>query len=135
MLLVGWRKGRSPTDLTSIDTAKKYRFRVGVCPWKKLTWKCATRAIGSLAPGVARFCCSGVCARFAPETIAGECFPTLTLEQVYGAIAYYLANRTELDSYLKKADAEFESLRQTTRKTVSGILAEADRGTPANADG
>ena len=27
-----------------------------------------------------------------PETIAGECFPTLTLEQVYGAIAYYSAH-------------------------------------------
>ena len=52
-----------------------------------------------------------------PETIVGECFPTLTLEQVYGAIAYYLAHRTEIDSYLKKADAEFESLRQTTRST------------------
>lgn len=50
-----------------------------------------------------------------PETIAGECFPTLTLEQVYGAIAYYLAHRTEIDSYLKKADAESESVRQITR--------------------
>jgi uncharacterized protein (DUF433 family) len=47
-----------------------------------------------------------------PETMVAECFPTLTLEQAYGAIAYYLAHRTEIDSYLKKADAEFESLRQ-----------------------
>jgi len=53
-----------------------------------------------------------------PETIVGECFPTLTLEQVYGAIAYYLAHRTEIDSYLKKADAEFESLRQTTHSAA-----------------
>ena len=50
-----------------------------------------------------------------PETIAGECFPALTLEQVYGAIAYYLAHRTDIDSYLKKAGDEFELLRQTTR--------------------
>ena len=25
-----------------------------------------------------------------PETIAAECFPVLTLEQVFGAITYYL---------------------------------------------
>jgi uncharacterized protein (DUF433 family) len=67
---------------------------------------------------------------FSPETIAGECFPTLTLEQVYGAIAYYLAHRTEIDSYLKKADAEFESVRQTTRSDApefSQKLTEARR--------
>jgi uncharacterized protein (DUF433 family) len=50
-----------------------------------------------------------------PETIVGECFPTLNHEQVYGAIAHYLAHRAEIDSYLKKADAEFEAVRQTTR--------------------
>ena len=32
-----------------------------------------------------------------PETIQGDCFPTLTLDQVYGAISYYLANRDEID--------------------------------------
>ena len=42
-----------------------------------------------------------------PETIAGECFPVLTLEQTYGAIAYYLAHRQEIDAYLKQADAAF----------------------------
>ncbi len=28
-----------------------------------------------------------------PETIASECFPSLTLEQVYGEVAYYLGTR------------------------------------------
>ena len=46
------------------------------------------------------------------ETIVRECFPILTLEQVYGSIAYYLAHRAEIDSYLKQADAEFETWRQ-----------------------
>ena len=50
-----------------------------------------------------------------PEAIATDCFPTLSLEQVYGSIAYYLANRTEIDAYLHKADREFEVLRQATR--------------------
>jgi uncharacterized protein (DUF433 family) len=50
-----------------------------------------------------------------PETIVTECFPTLTLEQVYGTITYYLAHRTDIDRYLEQADAEFEALRQATR--------------------
>lgn len=50
-----------------------------------------------------------------PEAIVTECFPTLTLEQVYGAITYYLAHRADIDRYLDQADAEFEALRQATR--------------------
>jgi uncharacterized protein (DUF433 family) len=50
-----------------------------------------------------------------PETIAGECFQTLTLEQTYGAIAYYLAHRSEVDAYLKQADAEFTAISQASR--------------------
>ena len=50
-----------------------------------------------------------------PETIVAECFPVLTLEQVYGAITYYLAHRTDIDHYLQQADAEFDALRHTTR--------------------
>lgn len=50
-----------------------------------------------------------------PETIASECFPVLTLEQVFGAITYYLGHRTEIDEYLKDADEQFELLRQATR--------------------
>jgi uncharacterized protein (DUF433 family) len=50
-----------------------------------------------------------------PETIAAECFPVLTLEQVYGAVTYYLGHRSEIDEYLKEADTGFESLRQQTR--------------------
>jgi uncharacterized protein (DUF433 family) len=51
-----------------------------------------------------------------PETIAAECFSTLTLEEVYGAVTYYLAHRSEIDAYLKQADAEFEALRQATHR-------------------
>jgi uncharacterized protein (DUF433 family) len=51
-----------------------------------------------------------------PETIAIECFPALTLEQVYGAITYYLAHQAEMDAYLLKADIEFVALRQATHE-------------------
>jgi uncharacterized protein (DUF433 family) len=50
-----------------------------------------------------------------PETIVAECFPVLTLEQVYGAITYYLAHRAEIDCYLQQIDAEFDTLRHVTR--------------------
>lgn len=65
-----------------------------------------------------------------PETIAGECFPTLTLEQAYGAIAYYLGHREEIDAYLNRADAEFAALWQATHSAspeFSKQLAEARR--------
>lgn len=47
-----------------------------------------------------------------PETIATECFPTLSLEQVYGAIAFYLANRLEIDQYMAAQRKEYEAKRQ-----------------------
>ena len=46
-----------------------------------------------------------------------EQLPDLTLEQVFGAIAYYLANQSEIDAYLKEGDAEFEKLRQQLMRT------------------
>lgn len=51
-----------------------------------------------------------------PETIASECLPVLSLEEVYGEITYYLAHRAEIDEYLQNADAEFHSLRQAAQK-------------------
>ena len=52
---------------------------------------------------------------YSPETIAAECFPVLSLEQVYGAITYYLSHRREIDVYLRQADAEFVTFQKTTR--------------------
>jgi len=48
------------------------------------------------------------------ESIA-QSFPVLTLEQVYGAIAFYLANRADIDAYLAKTKADFEATRQALR--------------------
>jgi uncharacterized protein (DUF433 family) len=48
------------------------------------------------------------------ESIA-QSFPVLTLEQVYGAIAFYLANRSEIDIYLTQVRVDFEALRQAAR--------------------
>ena len=51
---------------------------------------------------------------YSPESIV-DSFPTLTLEQVYGAITYYLAHRTEIDAYLEQSEAEFEVFCQRAR--------------------
>ena len=46
-----------------------------------------------------------------PESIV-QSFPLLTLEQVYGAIAFYLANRTEIDAYLTAEAEAFATMPQ-----------------------
>ena len=48
------------------------------------------------------------------ESIA-QSFPVLTLEQVYGAIAYYLAHRDDLDQYLEVRRKDFDSKRESAR--------------------
>jgi Protein of unknown function (DUF433). len=50
-----------------------------------------------------------------PESIQADCFPTLTLEQVYGAITYYLSHRAEVDAYLAQEDSEYEEFRAEIR--------------------
>ncbi|HBL13255.1 MAG TPA: hypothetical protein DD379_18020 [Cyanobacteria bacterium UBA11162] len=46
-----------------------------------------------------------------PENIV-QSFPLLTLEQVYGAITFYLANRAEIDTYLLEEEAAFDAMPQ-----------------------
>jgi uncharacterized protein (DUF433 family) len=50
-----------------------------------------------------------------PESIA-QSFPVLELEEVYGAIAYYLGHQEEVDPYLQKNDSGFEALRAQARQ-------------------
>lgn len=49
----------------------------------------------------------------APESFA-RLFPLLTLEQVYGAIAYYLAHEQEVNASLHRGEAAFDALRQAS---------------------
>lgn len=56
----------------------------------------------------------------APEGIA-QSYPVLSLEEVYGAIAFYLANQVEIDATLAKNDREFETLRKRTRDASPGL--------------
>jgi len=44
-----------------------------------------------------------------------QSFPVLTLEQVYGALTFYLAHRRAIDEHLAAHRADFESKRQAAR--------------------
>jgi uncharacterized protein (DUF433 family) len=46
-----------------------------------------------------------------PESIV-QSFPLVTLKQVYGAIAFYLANRSEIDAYLAEEEKAFDAMPQ-----------------------
>jgi uncharacterized protein (DUF433 family) len=65
-----------------------------------------------------------------PEAIAADCFPVLTLEEVYGAITFYLAHRKELDAYLvegeRKAE-EWASKQDALNPKLAQKLAQARR--------
>jgi uncharacterized protein (DUF433 family) len=63
-----------------------------------------------------------------PEAIAQE-FPTLSAEQVYGAIAFYLHNRAEIDDYLTRQEQQWEQLRQQSQ-TQHGPLLDRIRAAP-----
>ena len=64
------------------------------------------------------------------ETIAQE-YPSLSLEEVYGAIAYYLGHRSEVDAYLARQDDTWRHARaaaeRTSSPTVARLRAEAMR--------
>jgi hypothetical protein len=50
-----------------------------------------------------------------PEVIAQN-FPLLSLEQVYGAITFYLANRELINTYLRNEETEFGQLQKNCQQ-------------------
>jgi uncharacterized protein (DUF433 family) len=50
-----------------------------------------------------------------PEGIA-DSFPTLELEQIFGALAFYMANRDVVNRHLSEGRRDFEMLRQQWRQ-------------------
>jgi len=49
-------------------------------------------------------------------------YPSLTLEEVYGAIAYYLGHRDEVDDYLKRQEAIWEDLRTQSQANPAPVV-------------
>jgi len=55
------------------------------------------------------------------ETIAQQ-YPALTLEEVYGAIAHYLANRDEIDQYLDRQAGVWQQWRDRAAEQASPVV-------------
>ena len=60
-----------------------------------------------------------------PEGIA-DSFPTLTLEEIYGGIAFYLAHRDQIDQYLQAGKEDFDRLREESRRTHPALYAKLE---------
>jgi uncharacterized protein (DUF433 family) len=58
---------------------------------------------------------------FSPEQIVAD-FPSLSLEQVYGAIAFYLHNKDAIEDYLRLQEKAWETLRQESAKRHPELL-------------
>jgi uncharacterized protein (DUF433 family) len=56
-----------------------------------------------------------------PEGIV-DSYPTLTTADVYAVIGYYLANRDEIDAYVRQRD---ERVEQTLRDMEANMTAES----------
>ena len=56
-----------------------------------------------------------------PETIQQQ-YPALTLEEVYGAITYYLAHTDEITVYLKRQDEQWASWRAKSEAHASPVV-------------
>ena len=69
---------------------------------------------GAMRIGNSRVMLDSIVAGFeqghSPETLQQQ-YPTLSLEEVYGAITYYLAHRDEVHTYLKQQDELWEAWR------------------------
>jgi uncharacterized protein (DUF433 family) len=61
-----------------------------------------------------------------------ESYPTLTLEQVHGALAFYLANQKAIDAYLAEGQRAAELQNQQSRQTNAELIAKLQRARHAS---
>jgi len=61
-----------------------------------------------------------------------ESYPTLTLEQVHGALAFYLANQKEIDRYLAEGQRDAESQHRQSRQKNAELIAKLQRARNAS---
>ena len=60
------------------------------------------------------------------ETIQQN-FPSLTLEQVYGAVAFYLAHRAEIDANIREGEEELDRTVQPVSRRKPEAYARLQR--------
>ena len=60
-----------------------------------------------------------------PEQIANS-FPTVTLAQAYGAVAYYLENKDLIDAHIAEIEQEFERRVRPLSETNPALFARLE---------
>jgi uncharacterized protein (DUF433 family) len=80
---------------------------------------------GAMRVGNSRVMLDSIVAGFeqghSPETLQQQ-YPALSLEEVYGAITYYLAHTDEVHTYLKRQDELWEAWRTQTATRSSPVV-------------
>jgi uncharacterized protein (DUF433 family) len=56
-----------------------------------------------------------------PEAIVDD-FPTLSLEQIHGAIAFYLKHRQDIDQYMANQENRWEEFRRESEAKHSPLM-------------
>jgi uncharacterized protein (DUF433 family) len=80
---------------------------------------------GAMRIGNSRVMLDSIVAGFeqghSPETLQQQ-YPTLSLEDVYGAITYYLAHTDQVHAYLKRQDELWEAWRARDETRSSPVV-------------
>ena len=61
-----------------------------------------------------------------------DSYPALTLEQVHGALAFYLGNQKEIDAYLAEGERTAEAQHEQSRQTNTELIAKLQRARHAS---
>jgi len=61
-----------------------------------------------------------------------ENYPALTIEQVYGALAFYLANQSIIDGHLRESERGAEMEHQRSRSENAELIAKLRRARHEN---
>jgi uncharacterized protein (DUF433 family) len=61
-----------------------------------------------------------------------DSYPALTLEQVHGALAFYLGHRKEVDAYLAKGERAAALLHEESKQTNAELIAKLRRARDAS---
>ncbi|MEZ6110878.1 MAG: DUF433 domain-containing protein [Pirellulaceae bacterium] len=68
-----------------------------------------------------------------PEEIT-EAFPTLSVEQVFGAIAFYLRHRNEIDAHLQQQEHRWADVQVNSAEANGPLLARLRAARDAHTD-
>ena len=60
------------------------------------------------------------------DAISRDSFPSVSLEYVFGALAFYLANREEMNAYLERGNEEFARMREESRRQHPELYAKTE---------